>query len=43
MVCGKFFIELGIWCRVYDRVVIKFRGVDVDINFDVSDYEDDFK
>ncbi|XP_074312096.1 AP2-like ethylene-responsive transcription factor TOE3 [Silene latifolia] len=27
--------------RAYDRAAIKFRGVDADINFDVSDYEDD--
>lgn len=26
-----------------DRAAIKFRGVDADINFDVSDYEDDLK
>lgn len=29
--------------RAYDRAAIKFRGVDADINFDVSDYEDDLK
>lgn len=29
--------------RVYDWVVIKFRGVDVDINFIVGDYEEDMK
>lgn len=28
-------------CRAYDRAAIKFRGVDADINFNVSDYEDD--
>ncbi|GAB2264026.1 hypothetical protein Droror1_Dr00026160 [Drosera rotundifolia] len=27
--------------RAYDRAAIKFRGVDADINFDISDYEDD--
>jgi AP2-like factor, euAP2 lineage len=30
-------------CRAYDRAAIKFRGVDADINFDLSDYEDDMK
>lgn len=29
--------------RAYDRAAIKFRGLDADINFNVSDYEDDFK
>ncbi|KDP29065.1 hypothetical protein JCGZ_16454 [Jatropha curcas] len=27
--------------RAYDRAAIKFRGVDADINFSVSDYEED--
>ncbi|CAI9301102.1 unnamed protein product [Lactuca saligna] len=27
--------------RAYDRAAIKFRGVDADINFSLSDYEDD--
>ncbi|KAL9264528.1 APETALA2-like protein, partial [Drosera capensis] len=27
--------------RAYDRAAIKFRGVEADINFDISDYEDD--
>ncbi|KAI8573763.1 hypothetical protein RHMOL_Rhmol01G0301300 [Rhododendron molle] len=27
----------------YDRAAIKFRGVDADINFNLSDYEDDLK
>jgi AP2-like factor, euAP2 lineage len=30
-------------CRAYDRAAIKFRGVDADINFNLSDYEDDMK
>ncbi|OEL19150.1 Ethylene-responsive transcription factor RAP2-7 [Dichanthelium oligosanthes] len=33
--------ESHIWA--YDRAAIKFRGVDADINFNLSDYEDDMK
>lgn len=29
--------------RAYDRAAIKFRGQDADINFNLSDYEDDLK
>ncbi|KAJ6829980.1 floral homeotic protein APETALA 2 [Iris pallida] len=29
--------------RAYDRAAIKFRGVDADINFTLSDYDDDLK
>nr|AGI62045.1 AP2-9 [Erycina pusilla] len=29
--------------RAYDRAAIKFRGVDADINFILSDYEDELK
>ncbi|XP_059667715.1 APETALA2-like protein 3 [Cornus florida] len=29
--------------RAYDRAAIKFRGVDADINFTISDYEEDLK
>uniref|UniRef100_A0A0D9W0R0 AP2/ERF domain-containing protein n=1 Tax=Leersia perrieri TaxID=77586 RepID=A0A0D9W0R0_9ORYZ len=33
--------ESHIWA--YDRAAIKFRGLDADINFNLSDYEDDLK
>ncbi|XP_057829406.1 APETALA2-like protein 2 isoform X2 [Cryptomeria japonica] len=29
--------------RAYDKAAIKFRGADADINFNLSDYEDDMK
>ncbi|XP_057981867.1 ethylene-responsive transcription factor RAP2-7-like isoform X2 [Malania oleifera] len=29
--------------RAYDRAAIKFRGVDADINFNVSDYDEEMK
>lgn len=29
--------------RAYDRAAVKFRGIDADINFTVSDYEEDMK
>ncbi|CAL5334409.1 unnamed protein product [Camellia sinensis] len=29
--------------RAYDRAAIKFRGIEADINFNLSDYEDDLK
>jgi len=28
-------------CRAYDRAAIKFRGVDADINFTLTDYQED--
>jgi len=29
--------------RAYDRAAVMFRGVDADINFNLSDYEEDLK
>ncbi|KAJ0978196.1 hypothetical protein J5N97_013670 [Dioscorea zingiberensis] len=29
--------------RAYDRAAIKFRGIDADINFNLSDYDEDLK
>lgn len=29
--------------RAYDRAAIKFRGVEADINFNISDYDEDMK
>lgn len=29
--------------RAYDRAAIKFRGLDADINFILSDYKEDMK
>ena len=29
--------------RVYDRAAIKFQGVNADINFNISYYDDDIK
>lgn len=29
--------------RAYDRAAIKFRGVDADLNFNLSDYDEDMK
>ncbi|XP_068313779.1 uncharacterized protein [Pyrus communis] len=46
--CGKQ-VYLGAFdtahaaARAYDRAAIKFRGIEADINFSVSDYEDDIK
>ncbi|MED6110249.1 APETALA2-like protein 3, variant 2 [Stylosanthes scabra] len=38
---------LGLWetsvLGAYDRAAIKFRGIDADINFNVSDYDEDIK
>lgn len=41
-ILGFIYLFLGI-DRAYDRAAIKFRGVDADINFNVSDYDDDIK
>lgn len=39
-----FFPEFGSYLfRAYDRAAIKFRGVDADINFNLSDYDEDMK
>jgi len=32
-----------IYYIVYDRGAVKFQGLDVDINFNISDYEEDLK
>ncbi|XP_064935919.1 APETALA2-like protein 1 isoform X1 [Musa acuminata AAA Group] len=46
--CGKQ-VYLGgfntahVAARAYDRAAIKFRGIDADINFNLSDYEEDMK
>ncbi|KAL3753902.1 hypothetical protein ACJRO7_001186 [Eucalyptus globulus] len=46
--CGKQ-VYLGgfdtahVAARSYDRAAIKFRGLDADINFNISDYEEDIK
>lgn len=37
-----FFFCVSIF-RAYDRAALKFRGVEADINFTVSDYEEDMK
>lgn len=29
--------------RAYDRAAIKFRGMDADINFNISEYDEDIK
>lgn len=31
------------YSRAYDRAAIKFRGLEADINFNVSDYDEDLK
>lgn len=50
MICGLFlfrFFFFGINLlydfRAYDRAAIKFRGTDADINFTVTDYDEDIK
>jgi AP2-like factor (euAP2 lineage) len=30
-------------CRAYDQAAIKFRGVNADINFTLTDYKDEIK
>lgn len=42
--CGVSFLNLDLVIfRAYDRAAIKFRGVDADLNFGVTDYEEDMK
>ncbi|KAI7994724.1 APETALA2-like protein 1 [Camellia lanceoleosa] len=52
--CGKFSLctidseeekldQEAIAAATYDRAAIKFRGIEADINFNLSDYEDDLK
>lgn len=37
-------IEFGCFdFRAYDRAALKFRGVEADINFNLSDYDEDMK
>ncbi|KAF5729535.1 hypothetical protein HS088_TW21G01702 [Tripterygium wilfordii] len=42
-ICEFFFLNFLNSCnfRAYDRAAIKFRGVDADINFTLSDYDED--
>lgn len=42
-VVGIFILTWLFIFRAYDRAAIKFRGVDADINFNVSDYNEDIK
>ena len=42
--CGIHLYFRCISCaRAYDRAALKFRGFDADINFNLSDYEEDMK
>ncbi|KAI3776902.1 hypothetical protein L1987_46692 [Smallanthus sonchifolius] len=46
--CGKQVYLVGFdnvhaSAHAYDRAAIKFRGMEVDINFNLQDYEDDLK
>ncbi|GKD34588.1 hypothetical protein Tco_1250097, partial [Tanacetum coccineum] len=34
-------VECNVFTGAYDRAAIKFRGVDADINFNISDYQED--
>ena len=40
---GDIIVLFLMMCRAYDRAAIKFRGVDADINFSLSDYDEDLK
>ena len=40
---GNINVSFLIMYRAYDRAAIKFRGVDADINFNLSDYDEDLK
>ena len=41
--CGFLFGTWVFGIRAYDRAAIKFRGMDADINFSISDYDEDIK
>ena len=40
---GNCYVVSEMDCRAYDRAAIKFRGLGADINFSLSDYDEDLK